>query len=493
MVSETRPLRIGLDITISPCIEEVKYVFRTLLRIAGYPYEFVWIHNSDSKQALDIYYGPRSTPNAASVNIRSGEKPLTVAPLFEPLQLNEHNGLDFLNFEEKQDGTYHYDSGNLIFSNDIIFSSYWLLTGAREPKYRRDRWDNFNLESSFFLKNSLASKPLVSLYGALLRKHFKSMGREPLNFPWTSSQAQAAFVFSHDVDYPQMIPWIESIRLFSQKGFKGINSIVGVWRKTNNFWRFSDWVEFEKRLGTRPAFYFMAKKGSFFKYALGKPDSFYDLDSEEFRHLFRYLKDEGCEIGLHASYDSYRSAEQLPREKEVLEEVSGVQISGIRHHFWHLDPSAPHDTLRIHEKAGLLYDSSLAFEFYPGFRRGICHPFRIFHPDERKELNIIELPPAWMDDHFHRRLKQNKIANPEDYACHLLEIARKTCGVIVVDYHMRGMNQDFYPRYGQWLMEFVQKNLDSSVIFYTPSQLAREYVKYEMSLAAHSRYWIEPC
>ena len=67
VVFEHRPIRIGLDITISPCIDEVKYVFRTLLRIAGYPYEFVWVHESNREQALDIYYGQGSKDTAAEV------------------------------------------------------------------------------------------------------------------------------------------------------------------------------------------------------------------------------------------------------------------------------------------------------------------------------------------------------------------------------------------------------------------------------------------
>jgi hypothetical protein len=231
----------------------------------------------------------------------------------------------------------------------------------------------------------------------------------------------------------------------------------------------------------------MAKKGSFFKYALGNPDGFYDIHSEEFRNLFSYLKEEGCEIGLHASYDSYRSAEQLRREKELLEDVAGVQVSGNRHHFWHLDPIEPNNTLRIHEEAGLLYDSSLAFEFYPGFRRGICHPFRVFHSGELRELNVVELPPAWMDDHFHRRLKQNKIKDAENCARQLMEKALFTGGVIVVDYHVRGMNQDFYPNYAQWLIQFMEKQVIHSFSFFTPAELTQEYLRYENTLESQSR------
>jgi hypothetical protein len=258
-------------------------------------------------------------------------------------------------------------------------------------------------------------------------------------------------------------------------------------RGTNNFWKFAEWVEFGKLNDTRPAFFFMATKGSLFKYALGTPDGFYDVRAPEFRELFRYLRDEGCEIGLHASYNAYLRPNQLRREKQALEEVSGVPIDGNRHHYWHLDPKAPHETLLKHEEAAFLYDSSLALEYYPGYRRGICHPFRPFHPGERRELNLVELPPAWMDDHFDRRLEHNKIAHPEDYASNLVNAARATNGVVVVDYHQRGMNSDFYPRYGLWLTDFVKKHLDSSLAFFTPQEIVRRYLAHETALETQAR------
>ena len=178
---------------------------------------------------------------------------------------------------------------------------------------------------------------------------------------------------------------------------------------------------------------------------------------------------------------------QLAREKDRLEDVSGTAVDGVRHHYWHLDPTEPHETLRRHEGIGFLYDSSLALEFYPGFRRGTCHPFRVFHPGERRELKTLQLPPAWMDDHFDRRLVKNGITDPVDYARRLVKAAADTSGMVLVDYHLRGMNGDFFPRYGPWLQEFLRQHLDSRVGFCTPGELARAYLKFEHTLDGYSR------
>jgi FemAB-related protein (PEP-CTERM system-associated) len=490
--TDYKPIKVGLDPSLAPWSAEVKYVFRTLFRIAGYPCEFTWSGERNNGNSVDIYYGMRSANLTAPISIESCGIDLTERSRLVPTGMREQDGLAFLDFAEKRNGAYHLSKEGLRFSNDIISACYWLLTGVPESDYARDRWDNLHLKGTFFLENALAARPLVSIYGFMLRKHLAQLGYAPLVPPWITPEANAAFVLSHDVDYPQMIRWIECLRLLRKRGLKSFSSISGVLRGTNNFWKFSDWVEFEKRLGVRPSFYFMARQGSLLQFAMGTPDGFYDVRAPEFRQLFRYLKDEDCEIGLHASYHAYRSVEQLRREKEVLEEAAGVAVEGNRHHYWHLDPAAPHETLLKHEQAGFLYDSSLALEFYPGFRRGICHPFRVFHQVERRELKIVELPPAWMDDHFDRRLLYNEIADPDAYASDLVKAAQASNGVIVVDYHPRGMNSDFYPRYGPWLVKFIENCLDSSICFQTPSQIVRKYAEYESLLTSHSRDLTEP-
>ena len=485
-LSSPRHVRVGLHPCLRPFSAEVKYALRTLLRLAGLGYQFSWTTGSTDATGLDIYYGPPCGDLHAPVTIANHGADFTSPTKACPRGLYQQRGITFIDFGEPTRGVCGGGGNALRFSSDIVFASYWLLTGAQEGQYPRDRWDNLDLTGSFLLNQGLLSNPLVSVYGSYLRKFFKESGYVPLEFPWASSPSGAAFVFSHDVDYPEMIRWLECIRLVATRGMKGLRSAREVIRGTSHFWKFADWVEFQKSLATRPTFYFMARMGSLFEYATGTPDAFYDIRSPRFRDLFRYLRDEGCDIGLHASYHAHRSTAQLAQEKASLEEAAGAPVAGNRHHYWHLDPAAPHETIHRQENAGLKYDSSLEFEFYPGFRRGICHPFRVFHPGLRRELSILEVPPAWMDDHFDRRLRKNGIQDANAHALGLVRAAQDTGGVVVVDYHARGMNSDFYPRYGPWIMEFVRKTLDSSVSFRTPREVAWQYDEYEKALEAHS-------
>ena len=135
--------------------------------------------------------------------------------------------------------------------------------------------------------------------------------------------------FSHDVDYPEIITWIECLQLLRSRGLGGIPLARRVLRGETDFWRFQDWVDLAARYGTRNTFYFMAVRGSLVRYALGTPDAFYDIRSAAFRDLFKSLRDQGCEIGLHASFHAHRSADQLRREREILSEAAGVEVKDI--------------------------------------------------------------------------------------------------------------------------------------------------------------------
>lgn len=484
MVAE--PLRVAIHPAVAGDIPEITYALRTLLRISGYAYDFVWSTELDESGEVDLFYGPAEQAVPARVVIHANLN-FGAAATAEPERVLQHEDVPYLEFTAREFTPAHRNDGRLVFTNDIVLASYWLLTGARERHFERDKWDNFHASNQTVVKDDLLSRPPVSLYATLLREHFESLGKRAVRPPWTSSGAGAAFSFTHDVDYPEMIRWIETLRLLRARGLKGLRSIAGVWSGTNHFWKFQDWVAFEREVGARPAFYFMARQGSLWQYARGTPDAFYDVRKPRFRELFAQLRDAGAEIGLHASFNAYRSVEQLRRERALIETVAGVEVRGGRHHYWHLDPLAPHETLLKHEQAGMQYDSSLAFEFYPGYRRGTCHPFRVFHPGERRELRITQIPPSWMDDQFDRRLERNGITNPERAARRLLDVASKTGGVVAVDYHARGMNADFYPKYGPWLRDFVRNHVRGDYAQLTPAEISDQYATYEAGLEAGSR------
>lgn len=479
-----KPIRVAIDRAAAASAPEVSYVIRTLLTTAGYPWIIEWADTSN--EPVDIAYGRRAW-DRATVRIPAVSWPFLSAPTMEPVSSAPHAGIPLLTFPEEPSAPVMSNASEILeFPVDLLFNAYWWLSGAREPTYERDRRDNLNLGSSVILRDGLLSRPIVSLAASLLREHFTRLGQPPHRPGWTSGGAEAAFSFTHDVDYPEIIRWIEAPRMLAHHGFGGTRLAIDILAGKSHYWTFREWIDFEREFGTRPTFYFMARQGSLLQYLAGTPDDFYDIGSARFAALFKELRDAGCEIGLHASYHAHRSGEQLRRERVRVEELAQVTGIGNRHHYWHLDPDDPNETLRRHEDAGLAYDSSLEFECYPGFRRGICHPFRVYHPGLRRELTVPQLPPAWMDDQFDRRLTVNRIANPDEAARRLLDVVRSTGGVAIVDYHSRGMNQEVYPRYGRWLQKFAAANLDQRTRCLTPTEILSAWSEHERLLTAAS-------
>lgn len=475
-----RPVRVAVGRSAVSSAREVVYVLRTLLTAAGFPWVIEWA--DESSGPVDIGYGEEAW-HGATIRIPRVPWEFSRAPEHEPVGLIEAQGIAFPRFAGEPIAPVSQDPQHLALPVDVLFACYWWLTGAREPTYPRDRWDNIDPSASALVREGLLRKPGVSLLAALLRARLEAAGRRSLLPAWSNA---GAFCLTHDVDYPEIIRWLEVPRVLAARGIRGLGLARDVALGRSHFWTFREWVDFAATLGTRPTFYFMARRGSLLRYALGTPDDFYDIGSPRFTRLFDELRRADCEIGLHASFHAHTSVAMLERERRRVEETAGVSGIGNRHHYWHLDPRNPNETLRRHEAAGLLYDSSLAFEFYPGFRRGICHPFRPFHPGERRTLDIVQLPPAWMDDHFDRRLARNGIADPTAVARELLAVVRATGGIAVVDYHSRGMNAEFYPRYGPWLTAFVAEHLDRSVHCATARELVEGFLDVERNLVARS-------
>ena len=89
----------------------------------------------------------------------------------------------------------------------------------------------------------------------------------------------------------------------------------------------------------------------------------------------------GHEIGLHPSYRTYLSPQQIKREFRILRheaELAGIRQEqwGGRQHF--LRWKAP-DTWQGWEEAGLQYDSTLGYSDRPGFRCGTCYEYPVFN------------------------------------------------------------------------------------------------------------------
>jgi hypothetical protein len=460
---------------------EIYWTWRLLLTGIGWTWEQV---SMDSDCDVAFVTEPSRAPSARLCILAD---PVSWAqPAARRLQrVNRQNGLAHPVFETEAAGDpVQSQSGRVICRRDLIFDVFWLATGQEERYVLKDKHGFCDLTGTTMLSEQVLSQALASEIGLWLKKVLLDLGYPPPIPRWPCGKRAAAGV-SHDVDYPEVKRWLEPLRIVARHGAAGLGPAWDVFVGRRTHWQFRAWVELEKSLKTRSAFYFVARQGSLFEYATGTPDPFYDITSERFRKLFRALRVEGFEVGLQASYIAYQSREQFSTEKQLLEQVTGQPVLGNRHHYWHMNPDDIEETLLMHEQIGLQYDASLVHDHYVGWRRGLSHPFFPFHQGERRELGTLQLPSAWMDD----QLFGQRACNPGDRQEILRTLADRAAdqgGCFVVDLHDYVFDDALFPGWVQTYRRLWEYLLDRGDFWFaTPGEIAEHWIaRYRALLQA---------
>jgi len=463
---------------------EIHWVWRLLLTGAGWAWEEV-----PPESPCDIAYvsEPAAAPSAR-LRVRADPVVWARAATLRLAGAASHDGLMHSVFAQDREAAYPLQRGDgwVECQRDLIFDVYWLATGQEERHWPQDRHGFFDLTGTPMLRQGILRRALASQIGAWLEETLRGLGLPAPEPRWPHGKRAAAGV-GHDVDYPESLRWLEPLRVLRRLGRRGIGPALEVLVGRRTHWHFPNWVNLEKGMGIRSAFYFVARRGSLLAYAAGTPDPFYDITSERFRRLFRYLADEGFEIGLQASYLAYQRREKFAAEKERLEEASGQKVVGNHHHYWHLHPTNPEETLLIHEQIGLLYDSSLAHDRYLGWRRALAQPFFPFHQAERRELRTLQLPLAWMDD----QLFGQRAYNPGDRMALLQDLADRAArlgGSLVIDVHEYVWDDALFPDWARTyrgLLEYLRERGDFWLA--TPAEIAQHWAARYTALVRASR------
>ena len=478
-----------LKIFIDPLIKakygpEICWTWRLLLTSIGYSWEEV---PPDSSECDIAYVGDLEKIERFKLCVHFDDNLWDQRSNLRLENVGRHNGLPYPLFEGKHSPTpdFFISNGRIVCETDIILELFWLITGQEEKHWPKDKHGFFDLSTTAFFKKQVLRLALASSIACWVEKKLLTVGFSSPVPRWPANK-RAAACLSHDVDYPEIKRWLEPIRIINRQGLSGFGAAVSVITGKKSHWHFSSWVELEKELGVRSAFFFCARQGSLAQIALGLPDPFYNIKSDRFTKLFKYLTDEGFEIGLHSSYLAFTRREKFAREREILQESSGQEISGNRHHYWHLNPDSVESTLMLHEQIGLKYDTSLVHERYIGWRRGLSWPFFPFHQKERRELKTLQILPTWMDNQLFGYLKHNPGDRLETLHA-LIASATEQGGCLVLNTHSRTFDDMLFPGWRKTYFSLIENLLDRSDFWIsTPGEIADHWIKRYNSIVHES-------
>jgi len=124
-------------------------------------------------------------------------------------------------------------------------------------------------------------------------------------------------------------------------------------------------------------------------------------------------------VGIHPSYASNSQINQIRKECQKLEKITGQPVSRSRQHYLRIEMPA---TYRILHHLGIKEDYSMGFSERTGFRAGIAHPYLFFDLEENKMLDVTIYPFQVMDVTLQHYMK----LTPDQAIEHTKQLILKT-------------------------------------------------------------------
>ncbi|MEZ2744894.1 polysaccharide deacetylase family protein [Halopseudomonas bauzanensis] len=287
---------------------------------------------------------------------------------------------------------------------DILGLTYWMLNRLEETsRTDLDSHQRFQAKSSHAYQHGYLERPIVDEWLFILGQLIKRV--------WPTAQLKIHefhMKVSHDIDAPSRYGFRSAKSLLrgmagdvlKNKSLK--SAMLGPWIRLNTKQRLHpadpfntfEWLmDISEECGVKSAFYLIC----------GRTDPTRDADYEPehpaIRNLMRRIHERGHEIGLHASYGSYKRPEVILAEANRLRLIAkeeGIMQDkwGGRMHYLRWEHPT---TLRAWEQAGMSYDSTLGYADLPGFRCGTCFEYPAFDPIKQQLLNIRIRPLIAME------------------------------------------------------------------------------------------------
>ena len=286
---------------------------------------------------------------------------------------------------------------------DIVAAVFHVLSGASEHSVSRlDRHSRVPHDASLVGRLGLTHRPVVDAWFGVLSDGLEALVGQavPRRNLWQG--APFAVCLTHDIDRVHR-GWVDASKRAMREALAGrwqsaFDTGCAVFRRLASgadfYWNLDDLLRIGIRYGARPSFFLMA--------GAGHPlDADYRLNGR-WTNVVHRIVHAGGEIGLHGSYESFRRADLLRRERREIERLTGEQVVGMRQHFLRFDPRR---TWQAQAEAGLRYDATVGFVEHVGFRAGTCFPYQAYDVPADRPLPLTEIPLLVMDRTLEEHLK----------------------------------------------------------------------------------------
>ena len=378
-------------------------------------------------------------------------------------------------FHANSETIFNYDekSHKLVINIDIFASAFYFLSLWQEyVSNERDAHERYCAKSSLQYKLNIIDKPIVTIYFNLLKSLIEKY------FDINFIKRESCIAMTHDIDYIKKwspgIVYRELVQYFilnfQHVSFKErigrLRSFLKAFTNENDPYRYSliKMIDFELKNNIRSTYFLKAGCTS-------KHDVSYSLKNSFLKECVEQLKQNDFDIGLHPSYKAYNSEIIMGREYLRLKTAFNFDCIGVREHFLRYDVKS---TPLIHSNLKFMYDSSLGYSDYEGFRTGFSFPHKLYDIKNDSVLNIIEVPLIVMD----ATLESYRKLNPEQSLAaikNMITINNKYGGVFTLLFHNTCYDDLDYKGWGEVYEETIRYSLSKNIPIKSIKNILEDY------------------
>ncbi len=336
----------------------------------------------------------------------------TQNPLCDELFFASRNLLFETGITEQHISVFDFNDCKVFFSTgsfsslpfDVFSASFYLVSRYEEYlPHIRDEHDRFEAKDSIAFMNGFLQKPVVNIWAMwikeLIRKRYSSFVFPEKKFQYISTMdIDNAFAYLEKGFTRTIGGYLKSLSTLNFKEIKE-RTLVLLGPEKDPYDTYDFQLEIIKKYQFGAIYFFLL--GDY-----GVNDKNLPIESQKFQSLIKRIGDY-AKVGIHPSYGSNKSKEQLKKEVDRLSNVLHRDVTKSRQHFLKL--ILP-ETYRNLIDLDITDDYTMGFASQVGFRASICTPFNFYDLDMEIETKLKIHPFAVMEG----TLKYNMNIAPQD-------------------------------------------------------------------------------
>jgi hypothetical protein len=277
---------------------------------------------------------------------------------------------------------------SISINNDIIGTAFIFLSRIEELNSNQDQFNRYQYKNSLADRFDIITRPIVNEYIDFIKESIQFLCPDIV-----FKDHKFNIILSHDIDTIKKWTWKNLVKhtIFNFRKKDFFKQYLDFFQsqidyKSDSYYNFNSIMNRSESNKLSSLFLFMAlKKNEFdFRYPLKKIIPALDEIKKRDKHDF----------GIHISKLAYNDLDRCSEEISRLSKLAKSEIIYSRQHYLMFDPKK---TWSILNANGIKYDLSLGYPEIPGFRCGICYPFKTFDLVNKEKLDLVEIPLIVMD------------------------------------------------------------------------------------------------